>query len=306
MPTRRNLLAAAPLLALPRIVHAAESAPLVGRIALEGHRLFTSARINGEKLLFIVDTGTTQNLIRPEIAARLKLEHFGGGQIGGLGRKTGTVGLHVARNVVVGDIVRQPLMTFQSYNFGPGWRPDAAGLLAAGTFTRYATTLDFVKGEWSLHLKGLPPLEGYRAWPARINRIDSDQSERIFVDANFDGVPLRLMLDTGSPRHLMLMPQTVARLKLFEGNRAYKETRVSGFGGDARYPARAMRAGALQVGAYRFDDLPYVAMDPREERKGFAADGIIGMDLIALFDLAIDPRSDRVLVRRNSLPYIND
>ncbi|CAM3175431.1 hypothetical protein SPAN111604_08375 [Sphingomonas antarctica] len=306
MPTRRTLLAAAPLLATPQLLRAAgvPRPPLVGRIALDGQRLFTSAQINGEKLLFVIDTGTTQNKIRPEIAARLKLAAFGNTQGGGLGAKSTFMSMHIARDVIVGGIVRQPLMTFESYDFGRGMRADVAGLLAAGVLTGYPTTLDFVKGEWSLYLDGLPELAGYKPLPTRLQRLPGDQSDRIFVDATFEGTPLRLMLDTGAPRNLLLFPQTVAKFKLFEGNRPFTEVLTAGFGGRSRYPSRVMRANALQIGPYRFEELAYTAMDPREPRKDFGGDGLIGIDLIGLFDLAIDPRKNRMLVRRNALAYV--
>src|SRR6476619_305423 len=115
MPTRRSLLAAAPILAVPQLLHAAPRPPLVGRIALDGGRLFTSVRINGEQFLFVVDTGATQNQIRPEIAARLKLAAVGKAAGGGLGAKSTFTSAHVARDVIIGGIARQPLMTFESY-----------------------------------------------------------------------------------------------------------------------------------------------------------------------------------------------
>src|SRR6476619_5846071 len=118
MPTRRSILAAAPLLTVPQLLRAAPRPPLTGRIALDDNRLFTSARINGEQLLFIVDTGTTQNKIRPEVAARLKLAAVGSSSSRGLGAKSTFMSNHVAHDVIVGGIVRQPLMTFESYDFG--------------------------------------------------------------------------------------------------------------------------------------------------------------------------------------------
>ncbi len=305
MTTRRTLLAAAPLLAVPQLLRAATPRPpLVGRIALDGNRLFTSAQINGEKLLFIIDTGTTQNKIRPEIAARLKLAAVGSSRGRGLGAKATFMSQHVARDVIVGGIARQPVMTFESYDFGKGLRPDAAGLLAAGVLTSYATTLDFVTGQWSLYLDGLPELTGYKPLPVRMLRMPGDQSDRLFVDAIFDSTPMRLGLDTGAPRNLLLFSQTSTRLKLFAGERTFTEVQTAGFGGRSRYPSRVMRAGALQVGPYRFEDIAYTAMDPREPRRDFGADGLIGINLIGLFDWAIDPRRDRLLVRRNALPYV--
>jgi hypothetical protein len=305
MPNRRTLLAAAPLLAMPRLLRAAPRAPLVGRIALDDRRLFTSAIIKGDQFLFIIDTGAEQNLIRPEIAERLKLSAIANAGIRGLGRKSSLVDLHVARDVIIGGIVRQPEMLFRSYQFGSGLRRDIAGLFAAGVLTTYATTLNFTSGEWTLHFDGLPSLEGYRPWPARITGQEGEASDRIYVNATFDGTPLRLMLDTGAPGNLLLFPQTSARLKLFDAGRAYTETRTFGFGGAALHPSRRMRAGALQVGAFRLEELNYVAMDPREPRKGFDADGILGLNLLGLFDLAIDPSKDRLLVRRNALPHLD-
>jgi hypothetical protein len=160
-----------------------------------------------------------------------------------------------------------------------------------------------VKGEWSLYLDGLPELAGYKPLPARITRIGNDQSERLFVDATFEGTPLRLGLDTGAPRNLLLFSQTSARLKLFEGERPFTEVQTAGFGGRSKYPSRVMHANALQVGPYRFEEIAYTAMDPREQRRDFGADGLIGINLIGLFDWAINPRKDGLLVRRNALPY---
>jgi hypothetical protein len=305
MPTRRTLLAAAPLLAAPQLLRAATPRPpIVGHIALDGGRIYAGAQINGERLMFVVDTGTTQNKIRPDVAARLKLSDVAANQIGGLGRNRVMTKQYIARDVIIGGMVRQPVMSFESYDFGTGLRRDAAGLLAAGVFTSYASAIDFVKGEWTLYLDGLPDMPGYRALPTKIARLPGDQSERIIVDATFEGIPLKLMVDTGAPRNLLLFPETSRRLKLFEGNRPFVEIDTHGFGGKSAYPSRSMRAGALQVGPYRFEEIGYAAMDPRDRDKNFGADGVIGLSLIGLFDLAIDPRKDRLLVRRNALPHV--
>jgi serine protease Do len=277
--------------------------PLVAKIMLEDERLWLAASVNGsDPLLFVIDTGAGGNFIRPEQVDRLKLQRLGGSRVVGLGKNQADTGIVRAKTVVLGGAARQDDMMFDTYDFGRGIPADAAGLFAAGLVTAHDCELDFDTGTWRVWPGGGAVRDGFVAVPSAITRPDrTGGSEKIYVTAQIDGRPYRLLLDTGAPRGVLLFPVGAARSRMFEG-RPFAPVHISGFGGRSARLARMVRAERLELGPLQLERPLVTVMDPGEATHGWNADGIMGLPNIMLLNLLTDVRASRLWVRRNHQP----
>ena len=302
-PSRRAVVAGIGTLGvMPAGQLLAATPPIEAKIVLEDQRLWVGATIgSSEPLLFIVDTGAGGNFIRPDIAKRLKLTDVGGSIVGGVGGRSANTKRMMGHDVLIGGAVRQRDMLFDTYDLSVGFPGDTAGLFAAGLFTAYDTDLDFVGGKWRLWPKGRDGVpKGVRLADSSIAHGGrSSDSERIYVTAQIDGQAYRLMVDTGAPSSILLFPRAAARSGLFEG-RAYAPHIIGGFGGYSRKLGRRVRATKLELGPLALKRPFVTVMDPKDALSlGF--DGLVGLPIISLFDIATEASAGKLWLARNSL-----
>jgi predicted aspartyl protease len=289
-------------LALVPIRGRAASLPIEAKFVLEDRRLWVSASVNGsDPLLFVVDTGASSNFLRPELAKKYKMQVVAAGAVGDVGGKTSNTSIAEAREVAIGGAMRQSRVLFNTYDFERGLPDDAAGLFAAGLFTSLDTDLDFAAGSWRVWPKGRDGApRGIKLDDSAITLLGGRRgSQRMYVTAQIDGKPYRLLLDTGAPGSLMLFPRASARSGLFE-TRAYAPLETRGFGGAASRLSRLVRADRLQLGPLALKR-PFVKLMDPAQTTPFDIDGIIGLPLISLFDIATEAQAGKLWLARNTL-----
>ncbi len=301
-PSRRTVVAGLGALGLIPAQGRAASLPIDAKFVIEDRRLWVSASVNGsEPLLFVIDTGAASNFLRPELAKKFKLPVVDAGMVGGVGGGSTTTRVAEAREVAIGGAMRQNRVLFSTYDFGRGLPADAAGLFAAGLFTAFDTDLDFAGGTWRIWPKrreGAP--KGARLDDSSITMLGGRRgSQRIYATAMIDGKPYRLLVDTGAPGSLMLFPRASARSGLFEG-RNFAPLQTRGFGGAASRLSRLVRAERLQLGPLSLKR-PFVKLMDPAQTTPFDIDGVIGLPLISLFDIATEAGPGKIWLARNSL-----
>ncbi len=304
--TRRSAVAGLLAAALPARFANAASASIATKIVVEDGRLWVAATIGAsEPLNFIIDTGTPTNLLRPEIAATLKLTKAGGGVIGGVGGKIASTGVVEARDIVIGGVMRQPRMYFQTYDFARDFSPDTAGLFAAGLVTAYDSDLVFSEGLWRIWPDGREgraagmPLEG-----SSITARGERGAERLYVNAKIDGQTYRLGVDTGAPRGLLLFPRASRKSGLLDG-RATAPVPTAGFGGRAEKLSHIVRAASFELGPLQFDR-PFVTLMDPDQTTRFDLDGLLGLPIITMFDWSTEVQASRISVARNAIGLVAD
>jgi serine protease Do len=114
-----------------------------------------------------------------------------------------------------------------------------------------------------------------------------------------DGQPYRLAVDTGAPGSILLFPRAAARSGLFDG-RPYAPQIVGGFGGYSRKLGRRVRATKLEFGPLALKRPFVTVMDPKETMS-FGLDGLIGLPIISLFDVATEADAGKIWLARNSI-----
>lgn len=301
-PSRRAVVAGLSALGLLPVCVRGATTPVEAKFVIEDGRLWVSASVNGsEPLLFIVDTGAASNFLRPEIAKKLKLVVQGTGSVGGVGGRNASTGVVMAREIAIGGAFRQNRVLFNTYDMARGFPDDAAGMFASGLFTTLDTDLDFANGVWRIWPKGRNgDPRGAKLADSSITLMGGrGGSQRMYATIQIDGRPYRMGIDTGAPGALFLFPRAAARSGLFEG-RPYAPSAVSGFGGRAKKLGRIVRAERLNWGPLSLKR-PFVSlMDPTETAL-FDFDGLIGLPLISLFDMATEAGPGKIWLARNAL-----
>ena len=301
-PSRRAVVAGLSALGLLPTGARAATPSIEAKFIIEDRRLWVSASVNGsEPLLFVVDTGAATNFLRPDLAKKFKLPVVDASMVGGVGGGVASTGVVEAREIAIGGAMRQTRVLFSTYEFGRGLPADAAGLFAAGLFTAFDTDLDFAGGIWRIWPKGRDGApRGARLDDSAITLLGGRRgSQRMYVTAMIDGKSYRFGVDTGAPGSLLLFPRASARSGLFEGrNFASRPTR--GFGGQASRPSRLVRADRLQFGPLTLKRPFVTLMDPAQNIP-LDVDGLIGLPLISLFDVATEAGPGKIWLARNTM-----
>lgn len=160
------------------------------------------------------------------------------------------------------------LYDFAGERFTPGWRPDsdfaAARMMSAGLSR-----------------------EAWMRAPA--------------VEAQVDGVTLKLLIATGSPYAVSLNAHGVKRLELWDRwSGGYDRAAFFERAEDRRHSIRVRRAGALKLMDWTLPG-PVLGLANPEGAGGRAPDfdGVIGMDVLGRFDLGFEPDGWRIRLRPN-------
>ena len=306
-PSRRAVVAGLSALGLLPTGARAATPSIEAKFIIEDRRLWVSASVNGsEPLLFVVDTGADRNFLRPEIAKKLKLPLADVGSVGGVGGKTANTGIVVASEIAIGGAMRQQRVIFNTLDMSRGFPNDAAGIFAAGLFTARDTDLDFVHGLWRIWPKGRESSpRGVKLDDSAITLFGGrDGSQRMYATAQIDGKLYRLCLDTGAPASLLLFPRAAARSGLFD-TKSFAPHNVSGVGGRASRLGRIVRAERLEFGSLALKR-PFVSMMDPAETSTFPFDGLLGLPIMSLFDIATDAGLGKIWAARNTLKATAD
>lgn len=293
MLDRRSLLlalAASPL-AGPAL---AQDGAIVAPIQLKDERVLVEARLNGQgPYSFAIDTGAVVSGVEEEIARQLGLPVIRKVRL--LGRE---FDLFKVSDLTLGGAVRQA----DAALFGlKGNLRGASGLIAAGMVTTFDSTLDFERMEWRVHPRGLAERPGYERLDSWV-RVDAgaNGSKRIGLVAMLDGKPLKLLVDTGMPRTVVLERDVGRRLGYWDDSRPFAPVASSGIAGVAPRPSRALRGGLLQVGGMRFEAPVVTVQDGPPPQQDY--DGIIGLPVLERMNLSVDSQAGILWAKANGRP----
>jgi predicted aspartyl protease len=297
MLARRSFLATAAAFAAAGAAKAqVPSSPIVAKFTLQDGRILIDTLIDGHgPYPFAVDTGAVVSGLQDELAKTLGLKKLRDVQLNG-GK---AFPLYAVGEMVLGGAIRQQ----DAAMFGLDMKlRGAVGLLAAGMVTAFDSEIDFERLEWRVHPAGQPERPGFTAIDSAIRQDEgANGSRRISLKAVLDGRPLKLLVDTGSPRAVTVNPEIAKRMGLSDEARPFAPVGMAGIDGPAPGPGRTVRAERLEVGPLVFE-APLVSMRPRgKAMEGF--DGIIGLPALQRMNLSVDAVGGALWVQKNNRPY---
>lgn len=306
MHVRRSILGAAAgaaaLAALPvRATGQGVPSVLTMQFAMKGLQPVTTCFI-GDKgpYIMLIDTGDAVGfLLKQEIIDKLNLRQTGVGRLYGASG-TDTAAAYLAHDVIFGQAVRQPEVAFIASAHTGG----LDGILPLSLFTARPTEIDFATGQVRVHVSGAPDRAGYRA--VRCERVRTDGGAYI-ASLLVDGLPARLVVDTGAETTVSLNPQFVQRHGLWARHPKYAEHPFRGVTG-AQALARQVRSPQLKLGDYLFKDVIVSLSDPSFTTAA-ETDGLLGIEILRRFTLGLDPGGSSIWLKPNdalSDPYPYD
>lgn len=261
---------------------------------LQGAHPIVEARVNGQTLRLILDSGADQNVLSAQAVARLGLVTSrqtvsGQGAAGAFGAvpwvDLGAVGIGDVRlRDQVAFVIPLPEET------------NADGILGLPLFARFTTTLDYAAGELSLQApRAFQPPADLAALPLR------QEGGKLLLRATVAGVDGWYALDTGAGNAVTMFTPTVERMRLRAAfpQRLRMMTGISA-GGATR--GDLVRVPEVRLGPYRLQrvvvelslaEAGYFAHPPAD------AQGNLGGELWRRFTTTIDLPGGRLFLRPN-------
>jgi hypothetical protein len=288
MLTRRAFSGAAIGIASVGVANAATAPDVVLPLHYDYGLLWTPVLIEGKgPYRFFLHTGQTFFNISRTLATTLGLHRRSASNLEAY-TPSGKLDLEIyaAKEFLLGSAYRLKNIEFVARAYDtedlfPGTVPFFPGV---------PTSFDFSKNEMTFHQAGFDQPAGASALKL-LPPPDGAISTVPVIQAELDGKPLKLVVNTGAYYPLTLYPSTVRRLDLWDRyGAAVSSVEIAQETG--RSENRTVRAGVLRVAGIGFDKPVVHLEDPRRAvpRQFVDADGSIGMDMLRRFSIAFDHR----------------
>jgi predicted aspartyl protease len=259
-------------------------------VEIEDDHVLVRGTLNGHEVRLVLDTGASHILVSPEAAAAAGIETMAKVRFGGFGNKRGFVRMGVADSVAVGpamaEMVPLAIMPIQP----PFADEGLLGLSFLGQFTfrlDYQQKLLFFASRAGGNLMGagsIIPLHGEAFFVA--------------VQAEVDGIPAKLLVDTGASQALILRPWFVEKEKLRE-RYPKRLSMVTGLGLLGRTQGEIVRLQTIKLGDYSVTN---VFAEFEKDSNAWPGDiaGFVGSPILCRFNLTFDLAGRRLWIEPNA------
>ena len=290
MTTRRQvLIGAGAAIALPGVVRAQDAAqyiPVPIDVTPEGSAIVQVCINGGAFHPFIVDTGSSASGILFSLAQRLDLKPQRSLKVNGIG-SAGRTQVFLADEAQFGPYLHQKGVALAGIpNLAGGY----AGLIAAGFLTTAPSILDYGAKEIRVYVRGAPDLSDFVTVKSFFLQPDWAGSEMIGVNVTLDGIPLKLLVDSGADAHVLLFPSTVRGHHLWEkyGQGATSDlVAVTG----AVVHNRIITVPNFALSDVTVPNMPVTLMDPAGHNENNGVDGVLGARFLKLFAMGVVHKS---------------
>jgi predicted aspartyl protease len=259
-------------------------------IEIEDDHVLVRGTLNGREVRFGLDTGATHVLVSPEAAAAAGIQKTTKVRVGGFGNGRGSARQGVADWVAVGPAVAEkvPLAIMP---LPPIFGAD--GFLGLSFLRHFTFRLDYQQKLVSFASPASSDLpRGGSSIPLQ------DEGLFVAVQAEVDGIPARLIVDTGGGQGLILRSWFVQEQKLLE--RYPKRLNVvTGGGLLGQMRGEIARLQTLKLGDYTLTNVFVEFSTKIEARPGDIA-GFIGAGILRRFNLTFDMTGRRLWIEPNA------
>jgi len=256
----------------------------------EGDHLYVRARVNDRELRLLLDTGASHVLITPEAAATAGIQKNMKTRIAGfvddrtLGHAT------VADSIVIGPATAEKVPAFIMpipALFG------ADGVLGVSFLEEFIFRLDYDRKLLSFTSRTSSKLTGGGV------SIPLESKRRLLtVVAEVDGIPAKLIVDTGAGQSLILNSWFVEKHNLRERNpKRLKIITGQGFLGETR--GEIVRLRTLKLGDYTVTNV-FAEFETKTNIAPRTIAGFVGTLFLRRFNLTFDVAEGRLWIEPNS------
>lgn len=246
-------------------------------IEVEDDHVLVRGALNGREVRLLLDTGASFVTVSPAVAGMVGLRKTRKAQFGAFGDERGSARLGIAESVVVGPAVAEKVPIF-IMPIPPVFHAD--GFLGVSFLRQFAFRLDYQQELLSF----APP--GNSTFAGVGSSVSMQEDGRLTIQAQVDGAPARLVVDTGAGQGLILQSWFVEEQKLRE--RYPKRLNVV-TGGSLLGLMRGeiTRLQALKLGDYTLTNVFVEFSAITNARRGNIA-GYVGAGVLRRFNLAFD------------------
>jgi len=257
---------------------------------MDGDHVAVRATLNGREMRLVLDTGASHVLLSPEAAksagirkgAKLKFSAFGDGR--------GSAWRGVCDSVEVGPAVAKTvpvaIMPIPSPLQGDG-------LLGLSFLEQFTFGLDHEqKRIWFAPRGNTNLVAGASSVPLQ------ETAPILVVDAEVDGIPARLIVDTGGGQSLVLQSWFVEKHQLRERYPKRLDT-ITGIGLLGRMHAEIVRLRTLRLGDYTVTNV-FAEFEPDAKSLSGPFAGVVGAPFLRRFNLTFDVAGRQLWIEPNS------
>lgn len=258
-------------------------------IRLTDSRLLVAGSIGTSPTLpMVIDTGGQFGLIHTDLAQQLKLSRIGYRKLR-LSWGHAEYPIYRASGLLLGGRFEVPVLALAGIDRGLG---DGAAISLPGrVLTVMDGELDMDAGQWRVYPSGLGDMAGWTRFDKGIvQRGQTEDSRFLYADASINGAPpMRFGLDTGMPPVIRLYRKAAEAAGLWNAAR-WAPAAPDG-------ETRVVRADRIEL-AGAVIERPLVYIKDRPDWNEFE-NGIVGLPLLRLFNIATSNRDNAVLMKRN-------
>jgi clan AA aspartic protease (TIGR02281 family) len=259
-------------------------------VEIEDDHVMVRGTLNGHEVRFVLDTGASHVLVSPEAAAAAGIQKMAKVGFGAFGNGRGIARKGVADSVAVGPATAE-MVPLAIMAIPPPLTDD--GLLGLSFLGQFTFRLDYLQKLLSF----APPASGDLM---RGGSIIPLEGEGLFVavQAEVDGIPAKLLLDTGASQALILRSWFVEKQKLRE-RYPKRLSMVTGLGLLGRTHGEITRLQTLKLGDYIITNV-FTEFETKANTWPGDFAGFVGAPILSRFNLTFDLAGRRLSLEANA------
>ena len=259
-------------------------------LEVNGEHLLIRGTVNGHPVRLVLDTGASHVSLSPDAAKAAGISQLSPAQFATFGTERASALVGVAKSIKVGQALAEDVPTFVATV------PEvfeADGFLGLSFLRRFAFHLDYPN-----RLLSLAPA-GSGALGDDGSRLRMRDDGRLVIEAEVDGAPARLIVDTGAGQSLILRHWFVEAQSL----RTRYPRRLSTITGASLLGlmrGEYTRVRAVKLGASTITNVITEFELAIGSRPTDGVAGYIGAGILRRFDLNFDPQGESLWLKPNA------
>jgi clan AA aspartic protease (TIGR02281 family) len=247
--------------------------------------LLVPAIINGQAMSLVLDTGASHIVLTPAAAERVGLKKTDDARFRTFGPDVQSVRSGVIDQMNVGSAHAENVRAFI---IPVPERFNADGMLGIAFLGQFPFQLDYVNHSLCFALPEQTSVD---------HAVTIDIDDRMVVEAEVDGIPARMLVDTGAAVDILLNSWFVEQHKLRE-RFPRRVSLVTGGNLLGSMHGEVTRLPSFQLGGHLLTNL-YAEFQTSPSESSGALAGFIGAGTLRRFNIMIDPGSKRLWLAPN-------
>ncbi len=260
-------------------------------VEVEDDHITIPAKLNGREVHLLLDTGASHLMILPKVAAAAGVKRIDPVRVAGFGSGRSSASRAVAGSLAVGSAVAENVPTA----IMPAPPPFTAdGMLGLSFLRHFIFRLDYQR-----KLVTLASIDATNLLSGNTSIMPlGSVGPMMTVEAKLDGIPAKLIVDTGAGQALILRSWFVEKQKLREKCPKRLDV-VTGVGLLGKMHGEIARLQTVKLGDYTFTNV-CAEFEPASKKWEGDFAGFVGAPILHKFTLTFDIAGHRLGIETNT------